>query len=227
MPDDVAPVVKEANVDDDMEDDDDDPDKYFNTAYDDGGLMAQDDEDSGYERGDDDLMLPDLPEPERPKAECKKSLFKRSSQETPPDAPCTQQPPDARPLISPTTLGVVVREGMVGSLLPPGNKQRRRPDKKGPKGAKAASSSQPPLKPQVVDKIPVKGKKRFHVAGDLILPAKALEHILNNDLRRLHEDVLAREKSLLVAEKPGYPLYVAQVEVVRRYLARESVHPAI
>ena len=40
MPDDVAPVVKEANVDDDMEDDDDDPDKYFNTAYDDGGLMA-------------------------------------------------------------------------------------------------------------------------------------------------------------------------------------------
>ena len=42
--------------------------------------MAQDGEDSGYEHGDDDLMLPDLPEPERPKAECKKSLFKRSSQ---------------------------------------------------------------------------------------------------------------------------------------------------
>ena len=38
--DDVAPAVKEANVDDDMEDDDDDPGKYFNTAYDDGGLMA-------------------------------------------------------------------------------------------------------------------------------------------------------------------------------------------
>ena len=79
MPDDVAPVVKEANVDDDMEDDDDDPLKYFNIAYDDGGLMARDDEDSGYERGDDDLMLPDLPELERPKAECKKSLFKQSS----------------------------------------------------------------------------------------------------------------------------------------------------
>ena len=45
MPDDVAPAVKEANVDDDMEDDDDDdPDKYFNTAYDDEGLMARDDE---------------------------------------------------------------------------------------------------------------------------------------------------------------------------------------
>ena len=93
MPDDVASAVKEANVDDDMEDDDDDPDKYFNTAYDDGGLMAQDDEDSGYERGDDDLMLPALPEPEHPKAECKKSLFKRSLQETPPDAASTQQPP--------------------------------------------------------------------------------------------------------------------------------------
>ena len=61
------------------EDDDDDPNKYFNITYDDGGLMAQDGEDSGYEHGDDDLMLPDLPELERPKAECKKSLFKRSS----------------------------------------------------------------------------------------------------------------------------------------------------
>ena len=39
MPDDVGPVVKEANVNDDMMDDDD-PDKYFNTAYDDGGLVA-------------------------------------------------------------------------------------------------------------------------------------------------------------------------------------------
>ena len=92
MPDDVAPAVKEANVYDDMEDDDDDPNKYFNTAYDDGGLMAQDGEDSGYEHGDDDLMLPDLLEPKHPKAECKKSLFKRSLQEMPPDAACTQQP---------------------------------------------------------------------------------------------------------------------------------------
>ena len=74
MLDDVAPVVKEANVDDDMEDDDEDPYKYFNTAYDDGGLMTQDDEDSGYECGDDDLMLPDLPEQESPKAKLKKSL---------------------------------------------------------------------------------------------------------------------------------------------------------
>ena len=86
--DDIAPIVEEANVDDDMEEDDDDPDKYFNTAYDDGGLMAQDDEDSGYERGDDDSMFLDLSELECPKVKCKKSLFKRSSQETPPDAAC-------------------------------------------------------------------------------------------------------------------------------------------
>lgn len=126
VPDHVAPAVEEANVDDDMEDDDEDPNQYFNTAYD--GLMAQDAEDSGYDRGDDDLMLPDLPEPERPKAECKKSLFKPSSQETPPDAASTQQPPEARPLFSPRTLGVVVREGMVGSLPPPPrSKGRDRP----------------------------------------------------------------------------------------------------
>ena len=71
-----------------MEEDDDDTFKYFNIAYDNGGLMARD-YDSGYERGDDDLMLLDLPEPERPKPECKKSLFKPSLQETPPDAAST------------------------------------------------------------------------------------------------------------------------------------------
>ena len=53
--------------------------------------MAQDDEYSSYERGDDDLMLPDLPEPERPKAECKMSLLKRSLQEMAPDAACRCQ----------------------------------------------------------------------------------------------------------------------------------------
>ena len=49
----------------------------------------------------------------------------------------------------------------------------------------------------------------------------ALEHILTNDLRRLHEDVLAREKSLLVAEKPGYLLYVVQVPGGKYY---RSIH---
>ena len=115
---------------------------------------------------------------------------------------------------------MVVREGMVGSLPPPAKKQRRRPDKKGPKGARAASSSQPPLKPREVDRIPIEGAEHFHVAGHPILPQKALEHILNNDLRRLHEDVLAREKSLLISKKPGYPLYAAQVPGGKLYVER-------
>ena len=79
------------------------------------------------------------------------------------DAACTQQPPEARPLISPTTLGVVVREGMVGSLPPPARKQRKRLDKKGPKGARAPSSNHPPLKPREVDRIPVEGAELFHI----------------------------------------------------------------
>jgi hypothetical protein len=99
----------------------------------------------------------------------------RSSQGTPPYAASTQQQqPEGRPLISLTTLSVVVREGMVGSLPPPAKKQRRRPDKKGPKGARAASSSQPPLKLWEVDRIPVEGAEHFHVAGHPILPLKAL-----------------------------------------------------
>ena len=136
-----------------------------------------------------------------------------------PDAASTQQEQrEGRPLFCSATLGVVVREGMVGSLPPPAKKQRRRPDKKGPKGARGASSSQPPLKPREVDRIPVVGAERFHVAGHPILPQKALEDILNNDLRRLHDDVLAREKSLLISEKPGYPLYPAQVPVGKLYV---------
>jgi hypothetical protein len=122
--------------------------------------------------------------------------------------------------MSPTTLGVVVREGMAGSLPPPAKKQRRRPDRKGSKGARAASSSQPPLQPRKVDRIPVEGAEQFHVAGHPILPRKALEDILNNDLRRLHEDVLAREKSLLASKNPGYPLYAAQVPGGKLYVER-------
>lgn len=72
---------------------------------------------------------------------------------------------------------------MVGSLPPPAKKQRRRPDRKSSKGARAASRSQPPLKPRKVDRIPVVGAERFHVTVHPILPEKALENILNNDIR--------------------------------------------
>ena len=109
---------------------------------------------------------------------------------------------------------------MAGSLPPPAKKQRRRPGKKGAKGARAVSSSQPPLKPREVDRIPVVGAERIHVAGHPILPQKALEDILNNDLRRLHEDVLARQKSLLISKNPGYPLYAAQVLGGKLYVER-------
>ena len=109
---------------------------------------------------------------------------------------------------------------MVSSLPPPAKKQRRRPDRKGPKGTRAASSSQPPLKPRVIDRIPVEGAKRFHVTSKPILPTKALEHILNNDLRRLHADVLAREKSLLISKNRGYPLYAAHVLGGKLYVER-------
>lgn len=112
MRDDVAPV-KETNVDDVMEDDDDkDPNQYINTDCDDAQQY-----DSDYERADE-LIMPDLPEPEHPTADCKKSLFMRSSEETAPDAASTQQEQHrGRPLIiSLTTLGDVFREGMTGLL---------------------------------------------------------------------------------------------------------------
>lgn len=70
----------------------------------------------------------------------------------------------------------------------------------------------------MVDRIPVEGKPRVHIAGEPILPAKALDHILNNDLKRLHEDVLAREKNLLAAKHPGYPLYAAHVPGGKMYV---------
>jgi hypothetical protein len=64
----------------------------------------------------------------------------------------------------------------------------------------------------------VKGAAQFHVTGHPILPQKALEAILNNDLWRLHEDVLAREKSLLASKDTGYPLYAAQVPTRKCYV---------
>ncbi|KAI4977777.1 hypothetical protein ZWY2020_014331 [Hordeum vulgare] len=205
VPADVAPL-EEANADDVMDEDGDEPNQYINTSYDDAREY-----DSGYEHGDD-LMMRELLEPQHPTGDCKKSLFMRSSREPPPDAASTQQEQHGgRSLvISPMTLGMVVREGMVGSLPPPAKKRRRRAEKKGSKGARAASSSHPPLKPREVDKIPVIGADRFHVIGKLILPQKALENIQNNDLRRLHDDVLAIERRFINTEKPGhYPIYPA------------------
>lgn len=66
MRDDVAPV-EEANVDDVMEEeDDDDPNQYINIGCDDAQQY-----DLHYERAVV-WMMPDLPEPECPTADCKR-----------------------------------------------------------------------------------------------------------------------------------------------------------
>ena len=149
--------------------------------------------------------MPELPEEGRLKADCKKSLFLQSSQDMPPDAASTkQQQRDGRSLLlSPTTLRVVVRDGMIGSLPVPKNHRKR--VKKGTNGSKAASMSQPPPQPHVEDRMPIKGAAKYHIVGDSILPKEALEAI-DSDLRRLHDDVLLREKSLIASTNPGYPL---------------------
>ena len=203
MADDVTPIEEAM---DDVMDEDDDPLWFINTGdYDDGGLMAQQ-YDSGFER---DELMPELPEQERLKADCKKSLFMQSSQDTPPDAASTQdQQREGSAMLSPTTLGAGVRDGMLDSLPAP-KKHRKRP-RKGLTGAKAASISQPPPQPRLADRIPIKGVAKFHVPGDPILPKAALEGI-DGDLRRLHDDVLSREKSLLVSKNHGYPPYVVNV----------------
>src|SRR3989337_2195633 len=108
----------EKDMDDDMEEDD--PLWWPNTGYDDGGMMSQP-YDSGYEREDE---MHDVLEPEHRRVECKKSLLMQSSQDTPPDAASTQgQLAEGRAVLSPTTLGAVVREGLIGSLHEPKKKQ--------------------------------------------------------------------------------------------------------
>jgi hypothetical protein len=125
---------------------------------DDEGLMAQQ-YDSGFEC---DELMPELPEQERLKADCKKSLFMQSSEDTPPYSASTlDQQHEGRAMLSLITLGAVVRDGMLGSLPVP-KKHRKRP-RKGLTGAKAASISQPPSQPRVADHIPIKGAAKFHV----------------------------------------------------------------
>jgi hypothetical protein len=112
-------------------------------------------------------------------------------------------------MLSPRTLGVVVRDGMIGSLPVP-KKHQKRTRKGDPPGTKAASISQLTPQPQVANHVPIKGAVKFHVSDDPILPKAALEAI-DSELRRLHDDVLLREKSLIISKNPGYLLYVVDV----------------
>jgi hypothetical protein len=189
-------------MDDEMEEN---PLRFLNTgAYDDGQMMSQP-YDSGYEHADEEMD--DVPGQERPRVDCKKSLFMQSSQDTPPDAASMKgQLAEGRKVLSPTTLVAGVRKGLDGQ---PKKKERKRPPRRGSAAAKAAkaSSSQPT---GFADRVPVKGAAMYHVAGEPILPQKLLEGI-SGDLRRLHDHVLSTEKSLLASEDPGYPLYAVRV----------------
>ena len=95
--------------------------------------------------------------------------------------------------------------------LPVPKKHRKRTMK----GNKAASMIQPPQQPRVQDRIDIPGAAKWHIPGEPILPKAAVE-ATHGDLRRLHNDVLRREKSLSASENPGYPLYV--VNVPRSYV---------
>src|SRR3990170_6533853 len=67
------------------------------------------------------------------------------------------------------------------------------------------------------DRIPIPGAAKHHIPSHPILPKAAVEAIYS-DLRRLHDDVLQREKSLIASENPGYPLYVVNVPRQRFYV---------
>jgi len=97
--------------------------------------------------------------------------------------------------------------------LPVAKKHRKRAKK----GNKAASMIQPPPQPRVQDRIPVMGAVKYHIPGEPILPKAAVEAIYG-DLRRLHDDVLRREKSLIASQNLGYPLYVVNVPQQRLYI---------
>ena len=98
----------EEDRDHDMEEVDDDPNKYFNAAFDNEVTMSQ-----PYEY---EMHVPEL---ERPR-ECENSLFMQSSQDTPLDAGSTQAQliSQSRPKLSPTTQGVVLKEGLTDPPAP-------------------------------------------------------------------------------------------------------------
>jgi hypothetical protein len=116
--DDIGPM--EEDMDHDMEEDD--PLQYLNTGFENEVMMSQ-----PYE-----YEMHSAPEQERPR-ECKKSLFTQSSQDMPLDAGSTQaqliSQGQGRSMLSPTTLGTGLREGLTDPPAPEPTKkkQRKRP----------------------------------------------------------------------------------------------------
>ena len=90
--------------------------------------------------------------------------------------------------------------------LPVPKNSRKRPRK----GKKPDSMIQPPQQPRVQDRIDIPGAAKWHIVGEPILPEAAIGARFG-DVRRLHDDVLRREKGLIASKNPGYPLYVVNV----------------
>ena len=146
-----------------------DPMDYLNTnAYDcDIDMMSQPYDESGYQHANEDMD--DLSGKEPHSRDCKKSLFMKSSQDTPEDAASTQaQLAGGRTVLSPATLGQGLRKGLEGV---PKKKERKRSGKiAASKQARAHSS-------QTMDseeRVPVKGVAMFHLMGEPMLPPKPL-----------------------------------------------------
>ena len=117
----ICPV--EQRMDDETEVD---PMGFLNTnAYDcDIDMMSQPYDESGYQHANEDMD--DMPGQEGRSRDCKKSLFMKSSQDTPEDAASTQAQlagREGRTVLSPGTLGQGLRKGLEGV---PKKKERKR-----------------------------------------------------------------------------------------------------
>ena len=205
----ISPV--EQRMDDETEVD---PMDFLNTnAYDcDIDMMSQPYDESGYQLANEDMD--DMPGQEGRSRDCKKSLFMKSSQDTPEDAASTQAQlagREGRTVLSPGTLGQGLRKGLEGV---PKKKERKRSGKVTASKQARAHSSQTM---HSEERVPVKGAVMFHLTGEPMLPPKPLE-ALSGDLRRLHDHVLSTEKSLLASKDPGYPTYAARVPEGKCYV---------
>ena len=106
-----------------------DPMGFLNTnAYDcDIDMMSQPYDESGYQHANEDMD--DMPGQEGRSRDCKKSLFMKSSQDTPEDATSTHAQlsrREGRTVLSPGTLGQGLRKGLEGV---PKKKERKRSGK--------------------------------------------------------------------------------------------------
>ena len=131
----ISPV--EQRMDDETEVD---PMDFLNTnAYDcDIDMMSQPYDESGYQLANEDMD--DMPGQGRT-MDCKKSLFMKSSQDTPEDAASTQAQlagREGRTVLSPGTLGQGLRKGLDG--VPKKNERKRSRKVTASKQARAHSS---------------------------------------------------------------------------------------